>query len=116
MRGEAVADRANHEDMTRLEPLAKNIKSRTSDATSAIGLTGTLSLRSLGAFRSPGSTDRSTISAQDLHLTCAEPSRGGLMNANALIGNWKLISWEVVVDGQARDVFGSRPRGQSARG
>lgn len=33
------------------------------------------------------------------------------MSSKALIGNWKLCSWQVVVDGEARDLFGSRPKG-----
>jgi len=31
--------------------------------------------------------------------------------ADALIGNWKLVSWQVVTDNQTRDVFGAHPRG-----
>ena len=33
------------------------------------------------------------------------------MSADALIGNWKLISWQVVVEGQPQDLFGSKPNG-----
>jgi Lipocalin-like domain len=36
---------------------------------------------------------------------------GGAMGAKALIGTWKLISWQVVVDGRPQDLFGSRPKG-----
>lgn len=28
-----------------------------------------------------------------------------------LIGNWKLVSWQVVTDGEAKDVFGLKPKG-----
>ena len=35
------------------------------------------------------------------------------MSADALIGNWKLISWQVVVEGQPQDLFGSKPNGYS---
>ena len=33
------------------------------------------------------------------------------MSSNALIGNWKLVSWQVVVNGEPKDLFGSRPNG-----
>jgi pyridoxine/pyridoxamine 5'-phosphate oxidase len=33
------------------------------------------------------------------------------MSADALIGSWKLISWQVVVEGQPQDLFGSEPKG-----
>jgi hypothetical protein len=33
------------------------------------------------------------------------------MGFDALIGTWKLISWQVVVDGQPQDLFGSKPNG-----
>ncbi len=33
------------------------------------------------------------------------------MGSDALIGSWKLISWQVVVDGQPQDLFGSKPNG-----
>ena len=33
------------------------------------------------------------------------------MNGEALIGTWKLISWQVVVNGEARDLFGAQPKG-----
>ena len=33
------------------------------------------------------------------------------MSSNALIGNWKLVSWQVVVDGEPKDLFGPRPKG-----
>jgi len=33
------------------------------------------------------------------------------MSSNALIGNWKLVSWQVVVNGEPTDLFGSRPNG-----
>ena len=29
----------------------------------------------------------------------------------ALVGNWKLVSWQVVIDGEARDLFGPHPKG-----
>jgi Lipocalin-like domain len=28
-----------------------------------------------------------------------------------LVGNWKLVSWQVIVDGEARDLFGLHPKG-----
>lgn len=33
------------------------------------------------------------------------------MDVHPLVGNWKLVSWRVVVDGQAHDLFGPRPKG-----
>jgi hypothetical protein len=33
------------------------------------------------------------------------------MGAEALIGNWRIVSWQVVVDGQPRDLFGPNPKG-----
>jgi hypothetical protein len=33
------------------------------------------------------------------------------MGSDALIGSWKLMSWQVVVDGQPQDLFGSKPNG-----
>jgi hypothetical protein len=34
-----------------------------------------------------------------------------LMSAEQLVGNWKLVSWQVVSDGEAKDLFGPRPSG-----
>ena len=33
------------------------------------------------------------------------------MNAEHLVGNWKLISWQVVTDDGAKDLFGPKPNG-----
>ena len=33
------------------------------------------------------------------------------MNAKELIGSWKLVSWQVIVDGQPQDLFGTKPKG-----
>ena len=33
------------------------------------------------------------------------------MSAEALIGSWKLVSWQVVVDGRPQDLFGPKPKG-----
>jgi hypothetical protein len=33
------------------------------------------------------------------------------MSAVLLVGNWKLVSWQVVTDGEVRDLFGSKPKG-----
>jgi hypothetical protein len=33
------------------------------------------------------------------------------MSADALAGNWRLLSWQVIVEGGAQDLFGSRPKG-----
>ena len=33
------------------------------------------------------------------------------MGSHALIGNWKLVSWQVVIDGEPRDLFGPTPKG-----
>jgi hypothetical protein len=37
--------------------------------------------------------------------------RGRPMNAELLIGNWKLVSLQVVTEGGAKDVFGPKPNG-----
>jgi hypothetical protein len=31
--------------------------------------------------------------------------------SEALIGSWKLMSWQVMVDGEPRDLFGAKPKG-----
>lgn len=33
------------------------------------------------------------------------------MATESPIGNWKLVSWQVVSEGEARDLFGSKPKG-----
>ena len=33
------------------------------------------------------------------------------MNAEMLLGNWKLVSWQVVTDGEVKDLFGNNPKG-----
>ena len=33
------------------------------------------------------------------------------MSAELLVGNWKLVSWQVVSEDGARDLFGSKPKG-----
>ncbi len=33
------------------------------------------------------------------------------MDAERLIGNWKLVAWQVVTEGEAKDIFGSKPNG-----
>lgn len=33
------------------------------------------------------------------------------MSADALIGTWKLVSWQVIVDGLPQDLFGAHPNG-----
>jgi Lipocalin-like domain len=33
------------------------------------------------------------------------------MSAELLVGNWKLVSWQVVSEDRARDFFGSKPKG-----
>lgn len=32
-------------------------------------------------------------------------------DADALVGNWKLVSWQVVTGSQAQDLFGAHPKG-----
>jgi hypothetical protein len=36
---------------------------------------------------------------------------GQPMSAELVAGVWKLVSWQVVTDGQAKDLFGSKPKG-----
>jgi lipocalin-like protein len=33
------------------------------------------------------------------------------MSAEQLIGNWKLVSWQVVTGDEAKDLFGTKPKG-----
>jgi Lipocalin-like domain len=33
------------------------------------------------------------------------------MSAEQLVGNWKLLSWQVVTGDEAKDAFGSKPKG-----
>jgi hypothetical protein len=33
------------------------------------------------------------------------------MSAELLIGNWKLVSWQVVTGDEAKDLFGTKPKG-----
>ena len=33
------------------------------------------------------------------------------MSAELLIGNWKLVSWQIVTRGEAKDLFGTKPKG-----
>jgi hypothetical protein len=33
------------------------------------------------------------------------------MSSEQLVGNWKLVSWQVVSDDGARDLFGAKPKG-----
>lgn len=33
------------------------------------------------------------------------------MSTEALTGSWKLVSWQVIVEGQPQDFFGTKPKG-----
>jgi hypothetical protein len=33
------------------------------------------------------------------------------MSAELLVGSWKLVSWQVITEGQAKDLFGPKPKG-----
>jgi Lipocalin-like domain len=33
------------------------------------------------------------------------------LSAELLVGTWKLVSWQVVTDGEAKDIFGAKPKG-----
>ena len=33
------------------------------------------------------------------------------MSAVLLVGNWKLVSWQVVTGDEAKDLFGTKPKG-----
>jgi hypothetical protein len=42
----------------------------------------------------------------------AAPGQARAAEPGALIGNWKLISWQVIAeDGAAQDIFGAKPKG-----
>ena len=42
-------------------------------------------------------------------LAICESSHAG--DAEALVGNWKLVSWQVVTGPEAQDLFGAHPKG-----
>jgi hypothetical protein len=45
-------------------------------------------------------------------IVMAFPSAGLAQNQSALVGTWKLVSWQVIVENEApQNVFGSSPKG-----
>lgn len=45
-------------------------------------------------------------------IIMAFPSAGSAQRKNALVGTWKLVSWQVIVENEApQNVFGSNPKG-----
>ncbi len=45
-------------------------------------------------------------------IVMASPSAGLAQTKNALVGTWKLVSWQVIVENEApQNVFGSNPKG-----
>jgi hypothetical protein len=45
-------------------------------------------------------------------IIMAFPSAGSAQTKNALVGTWKLVSWQVIVENEApQNVFGSNPKG-----
>jgi lipocalin-like protein len=34
-----------------------------------------------------------------------------VMTSTKLIGSWRLVSWQVIVEGQAQELFGAKPKG-----
>jgi Lipocalin-like domain len=48
-----------------------------------------------------------------LHEASAVPMEQSVVaeERNALVGNWKLVSSQAIVDGQAHDLFGPNPKG-----
>ncbi|HEX9472357.1 MAG TPA: lipocalin-like domain-containing protein [Bradyrhizobium sp.] len=54
---------------------------------------------------------KSGIVALALTAGIAVSSTARAANSDALIGNWKLVSWQVVVGNETQDPFGSSPTG-----
>ncbi len=54
---------------------------------------------------------KSGIAALALTASIAVSSTVRAGNSDALIGNWKLVSWQVVVGNETQNPFGSSPRG-----
>ena len=54
---------------------------------------------------------RSCIAAAALVIGVANPGSAPAADSDGLIGNWKLISWQVVVGDDAQNLFGLHPRG-----
>src|SRR5690349_14628902 len=62
--------------------------------------------------RMPAQTKLSGISAALLVTFAAAVPPAHAADASALIGSWKLLSWQVIAeDGTARDIFGAKPKG-----
>jgi hypothetical protein len=54
---------------------------------------------------------KSGIAALALIAGISSPNIARAANSDALIGNWKLVSWQVVVGNETQNPFGSHPRG-----
>jgi hypothetical protein len=54
---------------------------------------------------------RSCIAAAVLVAVAAIPGAASAADSDTLVGNWKLISWQVVVGDHAQNLFGLHPRG-----
>jgi hypothetical protein len=56
-------------------------------------------------------TARSCIASVALIVGVAISGPAAAADSEALIGNWKLVSWQVVVGGDAQNLFGLHPKG-----
>jgi hypothetical protein len=56
-------------------------------------------------------TAKSCVAALALTADIAVSSTVWAANSEALIGNWKLVSWQVVVGSETQNPFGSHPKG-----
>jgi hypothetical protein len=54
---------------------------------------------------------KSGVAALALTASIAVSSTGRAADSDALIGNWKLVSWQVVVGNETQNPFGSSPKG-----
>jgi Lipocalin-like domain len=54
---------------------------------------------------------QSGIAGATLIASLAIGGSAGAGDAEALVGNWKLVSWQVVTGNQAQDLFGAHPKG-----
>jgi hypothetical protein len=54
---------------------------------------------------------KSGVAAWALTAGIAVSSTAWAANTDALIGNWKLVSWQVVVGNETQNPFGSHPKG-----
>jgi hypothetical protein len=66
----------------------------------------------LGAIATGNSKCRAANAAQHIKQAPVSMEKSSVAEeTNVLVGNWKLVSSQVIVDGQAQDLFGLNPKG-----